>query len=91
MNALLSHKSIGDFITSPARVGLLIHEDISTIDDGDFNWMGWAGHPTEGHNRPSKDHNNGTCIIFCDMHANWEGYDSVMADLTQNKWDPSEQ
>ena len=90
MNALLSYKRIGAFKAPSTRVGLLVHEDISTIDDGDFNWMGWGGHPTEGYNRPSKKHNGGTCIIFCDMHARWQEYDSVMADLTKNKWDPYE-
>ncbi len=85
MNALLSYKRI---VASASRVGLLIHEDSSTIDDGDFNWMGWAGDPDEGRNQPSNIHNEGTCVVYCDLHAEWQNYDTVIRALTNNDWDP---
>lgn len=88
MNAMLSYKSLDSSIESPSRVGLLIHEDSSSIDDGDFNWMRWAGVADEGRNKPSKIHNGGTCIIYCDLHAKWEKYDSVIKELENNDWNP---
>ena len=46
-----------DTMNAPAyRVGLLLHEDVKTIDDGDFNWSGWADGPG-GYNAP-------TCLLY---------------------------
>lgn len=87
MNAMLTYKTLSG-IAAPARVGLLIHEDGSRIDDGDFNWMRWAGNQEEGMNRPTKVHNGGTCLIYCDLHAKWQSYDAVVQELSNNDWDP---
>ena len=87
MNAMLSYKDL-DVVVVPSRVGFLIHEDTSTIDDGDFNWMGWAGDPEEGCNEPNVMHNGGTCLIYCDLHAKWQSHASLVLDLKNGDWYP---
>ena len=91
MNNLLSYRNLDNQRTSAARIGLLIHEDLSTLDDGDFNWEGFAGNETpdhSGHNQPGKMHNEGTNIMFCDMHAKWQRYEVVMQELMNDEWNP---
>lgn len=91
MNNFLSYKNTGSFRAPLEQVGLLIHEDLSTLDDGDFNWGGWAGHTgggNSGHNRPGMIHNGGTCIVYCDGHARWKSYAATILDLKNDKWNP---
>lgn len=74
-------------VVRPSRVGLLVHEDRDTIDDGDFNWIGWTG-SEGGRNNPSQLHNGGTCVLYCDLHAKWLKYEDVMRELSSGVWDP---
>jgi hypothetical protein len=89
MNNWVSRRRLDSFKAPTHRVGLLLQEDIQSIDDGDFYWAGWA-YGTEGHNRPSSVHNGGTCVLFCDLHAKWQSHDSVMQDLKNLAWNPEE-
>jgi prepilin-type N-terminal cleavage/methylation domain-containing protein len=77
-----------DMMKAPQyRVGLLLHEDIKTINDGDFNWSAWAGGPG-GYDSPASIHTGGTCVIYCDLHAKWENKDAILAELKSDAWDP---
>lgn len=88
MNGMLSYQSVSG-ILAPTRVGLLLHENASTMDDGDFNWMGFAGNEEEGYNEPSRMHSGGTDILFCDFHVKWQSWDMTMDELTHNDWSPA--
>ena len=87
MNGMLSYKLMSG-VWSPAKVGLLIHEAPNSMDDGDFNWMGLAGHPEEGWNQPAKVHRGGTCLIYCDLHAVWRSRDDILDELQEDDWNP---
>jgi len=87
MNNLMDYRTVNSVEACNSRVGLLIHEDTSTIDDGDFYWLGWTD-DGEGQNRPAQVHNGGTCIVYVDMHAKWQSYESAIKSLRRADWDP---
>lgn len=87
MNNITDYRTSSNMATSTSKVGLLIHEGRDTIDDGDFYWYGWRD-GGEGHNNPSKIHNGGTCVIFVDLHAKWQKYETVIEALCKGEWDP---
>ena len=85
MNNISDYRSSN--IMTAFKVGLLIHESGDTIDDGDFYWFGWTD-GGEGQNKPGSMHNGGTCILYCDLHAKWQKYESVIQALCNGDWDP---
>jgi prepilin-type N-terminal cleavage/methylation domain-containing protein len=87
MNNIADYRAPTAMNAATSKVGLLIHEDRDTIDDGDFYWFGWTD-DGEGQNRPSKIHNGGTCVLFCDLHAKWQKYETVIQALRNGEWDP---
>jgi prepilin-type N-terminal cleavage/methylation domain-containing protein len=87
MNDGLSFVNCDFMAALPEKVGLLIHEDIGTIDDGDFNWSAWANGPG-GYNAPSSVHTGGTCVIYCDLHGKWKSKDALMDELKAGIWNP---
>lgn len=87
MNNIVDYRDVSSMEASPGYVGLLIHEDRDSIDDGDFYWVGWTD-GGEGANRPGKMHHGGTCILYCDMHVKWQKYETVIRALRDNEWDP---
>ncbi|MHB1458260.1 MAG: hypothetical protein ACYC0V_15225, partial [Armatimonadota bacterium] len=87
MNDGLSFINCDFMAASPEKVGLLIHEDVRTIDDGDFNWSAWANGPG-GYNAPSSVHTGGTCVIYCDLHGKWKSRDALLDELKAGIWNP---
>lgn len=78
----------GDSGAAPmVRIGMLVHEDAGTIDDGDFNSSGWANGPG-GHNQPTRIHAGGACVIYCDLHAKWQSQDALLDELKSGSWNP---
>lgn len=89
MNNLTDYRTVSCMEkASTSRVGLLIHEDRSSINDGDFYWLGWAN-GVEGYDLPGKMHNGGTCVLYCDLHVKWQHYDTVIQALRNNEWEPA--
>lgn len=87
MNDGLSYLNADTMKAPQQKVGLLLHEDIRTINDGDFNWSGWAGGPG-GFDSPADVHTGGTCVIYCDLHANWSKRNAVISELEAGTWNP---
>ncbi|MCX6345390.1 MAG: prepilin-type N-terminal cleavage/methylation domain-containing protein [Armatimonadetes bacterium] len=87
MNNISDYRTGGNMEVSASKIGLLIHEGRDTIDDGDFYWYGWRD-GGEGHNNPSKIHNGGTCVLYYDLHAKWQKYETVIQALSNGDWDP---
>lgn len=87
MNNMLTNVKLDSVTARSGKIGLLLHENRTTIDDGDFYWIAWAG-AEEGHNEPADVHSGGTCVVFCDLHARWQSYDAVMKALQADEWDP---
>lgn len=87
MNNMLSNLRVENIVRT-GRVGLLLHEDPATINDGDFYWLGWTD-GREGGDMPGRIHNGGTCVVFCDLHAKWQSFDAVAQALSNADWDPS--
>jgi len=83
-NYLLGRRFL-DGITAPASsVGLLLQEDRSTINGGCFD----SG-PTIGINdQPTRIHNGGTCVLYCDLHAKWSAYGAVIQAIKNGDWNP---
>jgi prepilin-type N-terminal cleavage/methylation domain-containing protein/prepilin-type processing-associated H-X9-DG protein len=76
-----------DSLWAPAdRVGLLLHEDRETINDGDFHGPWEEGVVTD---RPSQVHSGGTNVLFCDLHAKWYPCEALIHAITTGEWDPS--
>lgn len=86
MNNLSDYRTSSTMAAS-SKVGLLIHEDRQSINDGDFYWYGWSNH-REGQDRPGSMHNGGTCIVYCDLHTGWQKYEAVIQALRNREWDP---
>ncbi|MHB0998300.1 MAG: DUF1559 family PulG-like putative transporter [Armatimonadota bacterium] len=87
MNDGLSYLNINMAAAPASRVGLLVHEDASTLDDGDFNWSGFANGPG-GFNAPTRMHTGGACVIYCDLHAKWAHQDVLIGELKNGDWNP---
>ncbi|MEN6355827.1 MAG: DUF1559 domain-containing protein [Armatimonadota bacterium] len=87
MNNIADYRTASNMAASQSKVGLLVHEDRDSIDDGDFYWFGWTD-GGEGANRPGRMHNGGTCVLFCDQHAQWQKYETVITELRSGDWDP---
>ncbi|MCE5324395.1 DUF1559 domain-containing protein [bacterium] len=87
MNNIADYRSASNMSVSASKVGLIVHEDRDSIDDGDFYWVGWED-GGEGANRPGRMHNGGTCVLFCDQHALWQKYETVITELRSGAWDP---
>lgn len=88
MNNMLTNIRMDSEIVHPGRVGLLLHESTDTINDGDFYWLGWADGAV-GLDEPADVHNGGTCVIYCDLHADWQSYDAVCQALENADWLPN--
>lgn len=87
MNYLLAHINMDCHSAPQDKVGLLLHEDRSTI-----NGPGFASGSVVGINdEPSRIHSGGTCVIFCDSHARWYPYDVVVQAVRNGEWEPDEQ
>lgn len=86
MNFAVSYRCADTFAASPSRIGLLVHEDRQTIDDGTF-----YGPLVGNKGRPSRTHNGGTCVLYCDMHAKWEQYDPLVQSLVNGGWNPDKE
>ena len=67
----------------PVRVGLLVHEDRNTIDDGTFD----VG-SMDATDLPSRTHNGGTCVLYCDLHVRWMNPNGLIQALNQGEWNP---
>jgi prepilin-type N-terminal cleavage/methylation domain-containing protein len=87
MNNISDYRSSSSMEISPAQIGLLIHEGRDTIDDGDFYWYGWKD-GGEGQNNPGKMHHGGTCVLYYDLHAKWQKYETIIKVLHNGDWDP---
>ena len=87
MNNIADYRTGSTMATASSKVGLLIHEDRDSINDGDFYWFGWRD-GGEGFDNPGSMHNGGTCILYCDLHAKWQKYEAVIQALRNGEWDP---
>ena len=87
MNNISDYRASSTMEVSPSKIGLLIHEDRASINDGDFYWYGWKD-GVEGHDNPGSMHNGGTCILYYDLHAKWLKYETVIKALQSGEWDP---
>jgi len=63
------------------KILLLIHEDRSTINDGDFNWKSDL-------DIPDHVHYDGTTVLYCDLHAKWQNKKSLLAARDRHEFDP---
>jgi prepilin-type N-terminal cleavage/methylation domain-containing protein/prepilin-type processing-associated H-X9-DG protein len=63
------------------KILLLIHEKRETINDGDFNWESWW-------DVPDNVHNDGTTILFCDLHARWQSAKTIREAIAKREYDP---
>jgi len=64
------------------RVMLLIHEDRSAIDDGDFNFF------PHSYDAPDDSHNDGTNVLYCDLHARWSPKAAIDRAIARQEWNP---
>lgn len=60
---------------------LMLHESRSTINDGDYNWLSEI-------DVPDKIHNDGTTVLYADLHAKWQKADVLRAAKNSGEWDP---
>ena len=81
MNWNLSFRNPDTAAVPTSEIGLLIHEARDSIDDGAFctDWVNVR-------NKPSRKHNDGTCVLYCDLHVSWRDYDAVGEELMQGRW-----
>jgi prepilin-type N-terminal cleavage/methylation domain-containing protein/prepilin-type processing-associated H-X9-DG protein len=90
MNVVLSWRNL-DTMARPEAVGtgknhqlskilLLIHEDRTTINDGDFNWAGT--------DIPENVHAGGTTILYCDLHAKWQSANAIVTAIKRGEYNP---
>lgn len=87
MNFMLSYRSPDAMKAPSGRVGLLLCEDLMTINDGDFNWQRWATEG-QGNDRPSRIHNGASCVLYCDLHVECRAYETVMESVKNDGWNP---
>ncbi|MCX6345382.1 MAG: prepilin-type N-terminal cleavage/methylation domain-containing protein [Armatimonadetes bacterium] len=87
LNNISDYRKATTMESHSCKVGLLIQEDRDSINDGDFYWYGWKD-GGEGKDNPAKIHNGGTCVIFVDLHAKWQKYETVIEALCKGEWDP---
>jgi len=85
MNYKMSFRNPDSMAAPTARVGLLLHEDRDTINDGDFHGPWETGVVTD---RPSKVHSGGANVLYCDLHAKWHKCDALIEAITTGDWDP---
>jgi prepilin-type N-terminal cleavage/methylation domain-containing protein len=90
MNDVLSSKMLEHLSGSPNRIGLLLHEDPGTLDDGDFCWSGLVNGGA-GQELPAKVHGGGTLVVYCDFHAKWSSYDDLIQELKNGGWNVNSQ
>jgi prepilin-type N-terminal cleavage/methylation domain-containing protein len=84
MNYLLSHVDADSRVTHPSTVGLLVHEDRKTINDGYFH----SGAAIGITDKPSDVHNGGTCVLYCDMHVKWQCQNTIISAIEKGEWNP---
>jgi prepilin-type processing-associated H-X9-DG protein len=80
-----------NWVIVPARVGLFCEKNYDCLDEPEINWGGLAGHTDEindGFNTPSDVHNGGSNVVYCDLHARWQSYDSVIQAFKNDDWNP---
>jgi prepilin-type N-terminal cleavage/methylation domain-containing protein len=64
-----------------SKILLLVHEDRTTINDGDFNLR-------DTYDVPDRVHYDGTTILFCDLHARWQSAKLIKDAIARRVYDP---